>query len=213
MREPVPARRSVSPDSLAGAAAGLGAGAGVAATPGPTPYLMGLRLPPATPKSHLKQPERVVALDRRPAMPQELRQLLGDADAAAGAAAAARPASGSAASALRMGGPLLGSCATLTPVRARRTIQQALDAGEQVCEGCQRRLVGTTPLSHTDTPPPHTHTTHTHTHDGQVLTPVRRSARKTKAGGAFPAAPAASAFVQPMLEATNWCYQPNEALQ
>jgi hypothetical protein len=46
-----------------------------------------------------------------------------------------------------------------------------------------------------------------------VLTPVRRSARKTKAGGAFPAAPAASAFVQPMLEATNWCYQPNEALQ
>ena len=42
----------------------------------------------------------------------------------------------------------------------------------------------------------------------QVLTPVRRSARKAK----LPAGLVAG-DVQPMLEATNWCYQPNEALQ
>lgn len=41
----------------------------------------------------------------------------------------------------------------------------------------------------------------------QVLTPVRRSARKVKAaGGVLP-------DLQPMLEATNYCYTPNDALQ
>lgn len=45
----------------------------------------------------------------------------------------------------------------------------------------------------------------------QVLTPVRRSARKVKGGGQrqMPTTPAA---VQPMLDATNYCYQPNDAL-
>lgn len=56
----------------------------------------------------------------------------------------------------------------------------------------------------------------------QVLTPVRRSARKVKAslagvgqgGGAATTTPALPVqAVQPMLEATNYCYQPNEALQ
>jgi hypothetical protein len=52
----------------------------------------------------------------------------------------------------------------------------------------------------------------------QVLTPVRRSARKhpTTAGAvgrfATPGRPAAAA-VQPMLEATNFCYNPNDAMQ
>lgn len=53
----------------------------------------------------------------------------------------------------------------------------------------------------------------------QVLTPVRRSARKVLVKGGGPAAtPAPSAHattaaVQPMLEATNYCYHPNDALK
>lgn len=55
---------------------------------------------------------------------------------------------------------------------------------------------------------------------------MRRSARKLRIGGAVAGgggaalvgggvlggAPGAAAVVQPMLEATNYCYQPNEAL-
>lgn len=55
---------------------------------------------------------------------------------------------------------------------------------------------------------------------------MRRSARKLRVGGGvgggatalvgggvLGGAPGAAAVVQPMLQATNYCYQPNEALQ
>lgn len=71
-----------------------------------------------------------VLLFHRPVVPTELSKLLGGADAAAAAAAALHQAGGTSHQA-----PILGSCAVLSPVRARRHVQQALGASEQVRVG------------------------------------------------------------------------------
>jgi hypothetical protein len=63
-------------------------------------------------------------------VPTELSKLLGDADAAAAAAAALQGGSSSHNHHHQVS--ILGSCEVLSPVRARRQVQQALGASEQV---------------------------------------------------------------------------------